>query len=184
LLAGGAAILLVEPLLFDVAFGGKYAGGRAILPHTLVACVFFGVIGIAYNYLWCAERAMLSSLAVLVGVIVNVGLNLLLLPRYGLGGAVLATAAANFIALVLAYAFAVRCGLDFDRGVWIVLALPPLLLTGPWIALAMLLVIAAWVISGTQVLSREEKELVLQVMQQYCLRAQQGITDLRTRLCA
>ena len=46
---------------------------------------------------------MLGSLAVLVGMLVNIGLNLLLLPRYGLAGAVAATAAANLAALAVAY---------------------------------------------------------------------------------
>jgi O-antigen/teichoic acid export membrane protein len=167
LMAGGVAILLAEPLLFEVAFGGKYAGGRAILPVTLTACVWFGVIGIAHNYLWCAERAMLGSLAVLVGVVVNIGLNLWLLPRYELAGAVAATAAANFTALAAGYLFCWRCGMRFDRGVWIVLALPPLFCAGPWIALAALAAVAAWALRGRVILSDEEKQQLAQVAQQY-----------------
>ena len=34
-LAGGAAILFLAPWLFSFAFGGKYAGGLAVLPLTL-----------------------------------------------------------------------------------------------------------------------------------------------------
>ena len=149
LMSGGVAILLVEPLLFDVAFGGKYAGGRAMLPGTLTACVWFGVIGIAHNYLWCAERAMLGSLAVLVGVVVNIGLNLLLLPRYGLAGAVAATAVANVAALTVAYLLCLRCGLRFDPGVVDHSALcrrcSALARGSPWLALV---ATAAWAVVG------------------------------------
>ncbi len=167
LLAGGVVILVAEPLLFDVAFGGKYAGGRAILPYVLAASVWFGVMGIAQNYLWCAERAMLGSLAVLVGVAANVTFNLYLLPEYGLVGAVAATAGANLIALALAYGFGVRCGLKFDPGVWIILALPPVLCAGPWIALSVLLAIGALAMSGRLILSAEDKQQVMVVLRRY-----------------
>jgi O-antigen/teichoic acid export membrane protein len=170
LMAGGVAILIFEPLLFDVAFGGKYAGGRAILPGTLVACVWFGVIGIAHTYLFCAERAMLGSLAVLLGIVVNVGLNLLLLPQYGLAGAVAATAVANVTALAVTYVFCVRCGLRFDPGVWIILALPPLFLAGPWIGLLALAAVAAWATGGHGILSRDEKSHLLAGWRRYALR--------------
>jgi O-antigen/teichoic acid export membrane protein len=167
LMAGGVAILLAEPLLFDVAFGGKYAGGRAILPITLTACVWFGVLGIAQNYLWCAERAMLGSLAILVGVLLNIVLAFVLLPRYGLPGAVAATATANLAALGTAYLLGMRCGLQFDPGVWIVLALPPLFCLGPWIALIVLVATAAWGIKGRWILSREEKDQLLEAWRHY-----------------
>jgi PST family polysaccharide transporter len=179
LLAGGVAILLAEPLLFDVAFGGKYAGGRAILPHVLAAAVWFGVMGIAQNYLWCAEKAMLGSLAMLVGVTANVAFNLVLLPQYGLAGAVAATAGANLIALGLAYGFGMRYGLTFDPGVWIILALPPVLCAGPWIAFSVLLAIGAWGATGDRILSRDEKEQVWGVLRQYGDRFRLRLRDQR-----
>ena len=44
---------------------------------------------VATSYLWCAERPALSSLPVAAGLAVNVTMNLLLVPRFGLQGAVL-----------------------------------------------------------------------------------------------
>jgi O-antigen/teichoic acid export membrane protein len=104
---------------------------------------------------------MLGSVAVLVGVLLNIGLNLILLPRYGLTGAVAATAVANFAALATTYLLAMRCGLKFDVGVWIVLALPPVFCAGPWITLLALTIIAAWACLGRGILTAQEKHQLL-----------------------
>lgn len=104
---------------------------------------------------------MLGSLAVLAGLLINIGLNLVLLPSYGLAGAVASAAIANLIALGVTYVFSVHCGLKFDCGAWIVLLLPPLLCFGPWIALSGLALVALWAAKGTQILSPAEKDQVL-----------------------
>ena len=42
--------------------------GLAVLPWMLACCVWMGLFATAYNYLWCAERAGLGSLIVLLGL--------------------------------------------------------------------------------------------------------------------
>ena len=101
LVGAGVLAMLIAPLLFGTAFQGKFAEGQAVLPWTLLYSVWFGLAAVAQNYLWCAEKARWGSLALLVGLAANVLLNLLLLPRCGLLGAVAATSAANAIVLVL-----------------------------------------------------------------------------------
>jgi O-antigen/teichoic acid export membrane protein len=167
LMLGGAAILAVAPWLFGWAFAGKYAGGLAVLPLTLTYCVWFGVIGIAQNYLWCAERARIGSLAVLVGVVSNVLLNLLLLPRYGLAGAVAATAVANFLALALTCLFSHRAGMTFDRGAWLAMLLPPLFVLGPLMCAAALAVFAVLMLRGEVVLTWEDRRQLDLAWQQW-----------------
>ena len=124
LTAGAVLVLAAAPLLFQIAFRGKYAGGLAVMPWTLIYCIWFGLTIVAQKYLWCAERAGLVGLALLLGLAVNVGLNLLLLPRLGLLGAVLATAAANFVALMVVVAISRRLGFRVDLGTWVALLLP------------------------------------------------------------
>ncbi|MFO0897771.1 MAG: lipopolysaccharide biosynthesis protein [Pirellulales bacterium] len=132
LTAGSAVILVAGPFLFDTLFEGKYAGGMAVLPWTLVYCVWSGMTTVAATYLWCAERARLMSLALAVGLVVNVLLNLLLAPTLGLKGVVLATATANFIALSITYLFGHWLGWRIDSGTIVVSLLPLLLPCGAW----------------------------------------------------
>ncbi len=157
LIAASAAVLFVAPWLFGVAFQGKFAGGMAVLPWTLAYCIWFGVAMVAQQYLWCAERAGLVGLALGAGLAVNIVLNLALLPRLGLLGAVLAATAANLVALLLILAFARLAGFRAHRGLWIILGLAPAICLGPWVTVVVLLAIALEAIRTDQILSREEK---------------------------
>ncbi len=156
----GVAVLLAAPWLFDVAFAGKFAGGEEVLPWALTYCIWFGLILAAQMYLLCAEQARLASLALGAGLAVNVVLNLLLLPRLGLLGAVLATAAAHAVALLLVLAFCRWSGLAIDRGTWLIMALPVVLNLGPWIALAVMGAVALAAVRDRALLDEEERALL------------------------
>ncbi len=146
LFAASVAIMLAGPLLFGVILRGKYDGGLVVLPWTLAYCNWLGLAVVAQNYLWCAEKARLSSLAFLIGLLVNVGLNLVLVPQHGLLGAVWATAAAKLVAMSLIFLFSKKLGHTLDHSVWLIALLPVALGGGLWVALTALggIVIAAF----------------------------------------
>jgi polysaccharide transporter, PST family len=177
LAAGGTVVLLAAPLLFGFAFGGKYDGGLSVLPLTLTYCVWLGMAYVADRYLWCAERTRLASISFLVGLIANVGLNLLLLPRYGLYGAVLATTIANLVALLLILAFSRWLGMSIHRGTWLVVGLPLAFSMGPWVSLGLLIAVATIAISTNLLLNEDEKQELLGVWR----RAMEKISGSRTR---
>ncbi len=158
---GCAAVLLAAPLLFGLALKGKFAGGLAVLPLTLTYCTWFGISALAQNYLWCAEKARLGSLAFLVGLVLNVGLNLLLLPRLGLPGAVLATAAANLVVLAMILGLMCRLGFRLDAGICIILAIPLVFWLGPWVTLTALTAIGLQACLTERIFSRDEKQQLL-----------------------
>jgi PST family polysaccharide transporter len=160
LLAGSCVVLVLAPLLFDWAFQGKYNGGLDILPWTLVYMGWTSLIYVASPYLWCAERARLPSLALLVGLGINLLLNLLLVPRFGLPGAVWATAAANAVALAVLYLLAARFGLLMDTGL-LVLSLAPLALgVGLYAALAAVVVLLHQAATRNWLLRPQEKQVL------------------------
>ena len=130
LTGAGLAVLICKPLIFDWAFKGKYSDGLAVLPLTLTYCVWFGLTAILQNYLFCVEKARLTSWAFMAGLISNVGLNYLLLPRYGLAGAVTATTIANLLVLILIAWFNRVAGFRYDGASLAALALPGLLILG------------------------------------------------------
>ena len=178
LVAGGTTVLLAAPLIFGVAFQNKYALGQAVLPWTLTYCTFFGLQSVAQNWLWCNEKTRLASIAMIAGLAVNVGLNLVLLPRMGLVGAVLATAAGNV--LVLAGIMACNRWLGFhpDRGVAVGLALPLALAFGPWVAAAALVAVAAVALRTRALLSSEEKTQLADGLRHYRQRARRWASSL------
>ncbi len=89
---------------------------------------------------WCCERAHLTTITLFCGLVVNIGLNLVLLPRFGLLGAVVATAAANITALFALVAVCRKWGLRLDRSCWVAAALPVAVCLEP--ALASLVLVA------------------------------------------
>ncbi len=143
LFAAGAVLLVAAPLLFGLVLAGKYAAGMTLLPWTLMYCTWGSLAVVATNYLWCAERARLASLALAVGLVVNVALGAWLLPRYGLLGAAWGTSAANAFTLAAIYYAAWHAGMRFDLGTWLSALAPLALLGGPSVALCTLLLLAA-----------------------------------------
>jgi len=170
LTVGGAGILLIAPWMFGVAFEGKYAAGEAVLPWTITFCVWLGMTGLAQNYLWCAERVGLGSLALFIGLLLNVGLNLALVPRYGLQGAVWATAAANLLALQLTYLFAYRVGLQPDARVWLATLLPLSLAGGLATALVAVVVVLLLAVASDWLIDAGEKQMLRGVLDKYLRR--------------
>ncbi len=156
-LAGSVVVLFAAPVLFVVGFENKFQGGLVVLPCTLAYCAWFGMFAVAQNYLWCAERAALATVPLAVGFVLNIGLNLLWLPSYGLPGAVWATTVANLAALVLTLEFSRWCGMRVDPGTWLLIWPWPVCAWGRGLALATLVVVVVATLAGQRLLSSDEK---------------------------
>jgi O-antigen/teichoic acid export membrane protein len=167
LTAGAAIVLFAAPTLFRVGFQSKFAGGLHVLPWTLTYCTWFGLSMLLQTYLWCAERAYVASVVAALGVLVNVGLNLVLLPRMGLLGAVLATAAANGTALLIMGLLCRRYGFSLHHGTIVGLFLPATIPLGPWVVLLVLTAVVIETIGTDRFLSREEKQEIVTGAEQY-----------------
>ena len=175
LLMGAVVILIAAPVMFEVAFKGKFAGGQAVLPLTLAYCLWFGMTRVAQKYLWCAEHVRLAAAAWGVGLLMNIGLNFLLLPRLGLAGVVLSTVAGNVASLLTMYFFNMRHGMRIDGGTWLVSASPALLLTGFWPTVIGLAAIVLVAVSTSLVINAAEKQQLLDVWHDYFGRLRAGI---------
>jgi polysaccharide transporter, PST family len=158
LFAASVAVLFVAPWLFEIAFQNKFQGGLVVLPWTLAYCTWFGTIAVAQNYLWCAERPGLNSVAMLAGLLLNIALNLLLLPSFGLEGAVWATTVANLATLVLVFVFSGWQGMHVDSGTWILSLAPAALSLGSWGSLGVLAAISVLSAGTNRVLNHQEKQ--------------------------
>ena len=142
MLAGGVVVLWFAPLLFRVAFQGRYNEGLAVMPWTLTYCVWYSLLLVAQNYIWCAERAKLGTLPLVAGLAINVGINLVLVPAWGLLGAVVSTTAATAAALAVLYWINRRVGMRLERGTILLSAAPAALCGGVWCGSAALVLLA------------------------------------------
>ncbi len=165
--AGSVAVLFAAPLLFELVWQGKYAAGRALLPLALASCSWLGLLNVSQMYLWCAERATLGCLSLAVGLVANILLNLVLIPAYGLPGAVIATATSHFAVLGMVLALNRGLGMRVQRSTGLVALLPIALLWGPWMALVVLAATAAVLLTTHQLLSANEWRRITSVWQEY-----------------
>lgn len=173
LFSAAIAVLALAPLLFEHAFRGKLAGGLAVLPWPLAYCIWFGIIPVAQNYLWCAEKARAGSIAFFLGLVLNIGLNSLLIGPFGLHGAAWSTTAANLLVLLLIYAFSAWSGMRIERGVLLLTFIPLALPLGPLAACGVLLLVVIATFATNTIFTRDDKDQILAAVARYSTRANQ-----------
>lgn len=161
---GGTMILLLSPFLFETVFQGRYNDGLAVLPLTLVYCIWFALYTLGQDYLWVAEKGKWATVALALGLVVNIALNVLLIPIMGLWGAVIATAAGNLAIVLVIFGLNHRFGCRADFGVWLALLMPTILLTGTTLATVASIVLFATCLVTEWVFSSEEKAEVVEIV--------------------
>jgi O-antigen/teichoic acid export membrane protein len=160
MLAASLLILWGAPLLFHVAFEGKYDGGLAVLPWTLTYCVWYALLIVAQNYIWCAEKTKLGSLPLGIGLAANILMNLVLLPIWGLYGAVLATTVSTGLALALLYWLNRREGMELQAGLLWLSATPIALGGGIWLAAAVLAAVVVAALFSRTIFTDGERSML------------------------
>lgn len=157
MLVVGVGVLTFCPALFHYGFENKYAAGLAVMPWTLAACVWFALLLIAQQYVWCAEKSGSATGPLAIGLVTNIVLNLYLLPLWGLLGAVVATAVATLLTLLAQLYVNHRAGMHVHRGTVLVVLAPALLTLGPLVASVGAAVLLGLAVSRGWVLNLEER---------------------------
>ncbi|MBN1951922.1 MAG: polysaccharide biosynthesis C-terminal domain-containing protein [Bacteroidales bacterium] len=100
-------LFALAPVLVRLAFGERYLPSAGIIRAILPGIVFFVILKIINSQFIGTGKPQLTLLALLPSLLVNIGLNFILIPRYEGIGAAIATNISYFIAsllLVLVYA--------------------------------------------------------------------------------
>jgi O-antigen/teichoic acid export membrane protein len=92
--------LLIAPQLLSAVFGTAYVPAATALKLLLLSLLFVAAHGTTRNLFLAHDRLGIETAIMSVGVLLNIALNLYLIPRYGLNGAGFATAAAEGFVLV------------------------------------------------------------------------------------
>ena len=133
--------LAFAPVIFGWMLKGNFSEGFEVLHVTLAYCIWYGLLTLAANYIWCHERPVLACAAAVIGIVVNAALNYALLPRWGLAGAVSATAIANLTILTSVCVICRALGFAMRRGTVIAMLLPGCLCFGAIPALACMIAV-------------------------------------------
>ncbi len=92
---------LVAAPLMDFVFGQDYTESTAVLIIHIWGGVFIAISGISYRFLIAEGLQKYSLYRGATGVVVNIALNFILIPNYGVIGAAVSTVVSQFMALYL-----------------------------------------------------------------------------------
>lgn len=139
----GAMILVLAPVLYEVVLQDRYTEALDILPLTLVYAIWFSLFIIGKDFLWVIEKGKWAVAAAALGVGANIVLNWLMIPVYGLWGAVGATTISCGLTLGGIYLLNGKFGATQGLRCWLVTFAPLLLLSSEYrLSLVAILVIA------------------------------------------
>ncbi|OYP36326.1 lipopolysaccharide biosynthesis protein [Rhodopirellula sp. MGV] len=119
-LAGSVGVLLIAPVLFGDLWKDKFTLGEALLPMALCFCSIGAISTVTQNYVWCIEKAWITSCFVLMGLIVNFVSGYFLVQRMGIEGVVASTLVAHLFVLSAVFIVCIRHGLRIDLGVLLI----------------------------------------------------------------
>ena len=164
MMAANIVLLFAAPMIFETVLDGRYDDGLMVLPLTMVYCTWFSIITVSQDFLWVSENGKYAVATLAIGLIANVVFNMLLIPSYGLWGAVAATSIGNLFGLVLLFLANQRFGCRPDFGCWMAVLLPLLLLLPEVYAAVGFGTFAIFSAMGTWVFSKTEKQEIAQLL--------------------
>lgn len=118
LMAPTAIIFLIFPgELLDMMYGSEYAAGKTVMVLFAIAGFVRGA-SLIHSSIFAALRMLKVELKIaVIAALVNVALNLVLIPAYGIDGAAFASAAALMLVSVLFFYYSKKIlGYVFLRG--------------------------------------------------------------------
>ncbi|MEM9586857.1 MAG: oligosaccharide flippase family protein [Planctomycetota bacterium] len=143
---GAAVVVWIAPWMFDNLLQGRYSDGLVLMPMAVVFCIWTAIVTVGQDYLWVAEKGRSVAIALAVGLVVNLILNVWLMPTHGLAGAVIATLVANAVVMVGVWYLMMHHGYRLDIADVMAGLMPAALLLGPHVAVCS--VLAALVSTG------------------------------------
>jgi O-antigen/teichoic acid export membrane protein len=116
LVVGG--IIVAAPLL-ETVFGSDYTDGADAFKFLLLSVGFVFLHGANHNIFLAVNRLKTEMMIFAAAAAVNIGLNIFIIPRYGIVGAAFVTAAADALTLVLGLIVINQIGVPFSLlSVW------------------------------------------------------------------
>ena len=98
---GGGAVVLMSRVFVNILFADTYYGAWEFIPTLTAASVFSALTTFMGSVYLVKKKSMLSFLTSMLGAVLNIALNLLLIPTMGAQGAAVATAVSYLAVFVV-----------------------------------------------------------------------------------
>ncbi|MEZ6094574.1 MAG: oligosaccharide flippase family protein [Pirellulaceae bacterium] len=165
MMGANVVLLALGPFVFDVLLDGKFNDGLAVFPMTMMYCTWFSIATLSQDFLWVSEKGKIAVLSLGAGLLINILFNALLIPTYGLWGAVIGTSLGTASTLCLLLWANARYGCPPDLGCWAAVIMPMILLLPTSIATVVYIAFVAQAFKTSWIFDREEKRQVVDMLQ-------------------
>ena len=116
LVVGG--VIISAPLL-EAVFGREYTEGSAAFQFLILSIGFVFLHGTIHNIFLAVNRLKTEMMIFAVTAAINIGLNILIIPSYGIVGAAVVTAFTEGLVLILGLIVVNKIGIPFRlRSIW------------------------------------------------------------------
>jgi O-antigen/teichoic acid export membrane protein len=112
-----AGLAAIARDLLDIVTRGVFVGAAGVVAWTAVGVFFYGIYLLTSIGLNITRQTQYYPVSTLAGAATNIGLNILLIPRYGIIGAAWANAAAYGLQAAIAFGLSQRLyPVDYEYG--------------------------------------------------------------------
>ncbi len=161
MLAASLVLVLLKTWVLSTLYGAEYVPGAAVIAPLLAFKCFDVMYSITGMYSGLIEKTYLPGIAIAAGLALNVGLNLALIPRFGMQGAAYAAMFSYALVNVLLYWLNRAYGLRLTRRTVMVTVLPFALLLPTLALVAVAGVVCVAIVRGTWIFDAAEKQQLL-----------------------
>lgn len=166
MLGASLVLVLMKGWVLGFMYGHAYAPGAVVLAPLLAFQCFDVMYSIAGMYSGLIEKTYVPGIAVAIGLALNVGLNLVMIPRFGMRGAAYAAMFSYGLVNVVLYLLNRHHGLRLTRRTLLVSALPLSLLLPPGVLVPLAAGVLVAIFRGTLLFETAEKDELLRAMRQ------------------
>jgi O-antigen/teichoic acid export membrane protein len=174
--AGFGVSILAEPLLSGLTTAEFVSTGRFIIPLIALSMVLYGVHAIFGMVVTLSKRTIVFTIAFGVGAAINLGLNILLVPHWGVMTAAITTVLAYLVVVIIMYYqagkylkfdpqldFVIKSILSSAVMTLVIWAINPVGITGIILSIAIGAFVYFAVLFSLRGLKREEIKFVLKI---------------------
>ncbi len=166
MLGASLVVVLIRGWVLAFLYGAEYAPGAVVLAPLLAFQCFDVMYSITGMYSGLIEKTYLPGIAVGIGLGLNVALNLVMIPHFGMRGAAYAAMISYGVVNIVLYLLNRRHGLQLTGRTLAVSALPLSLLLPPLALVPLAGAVLLASVRGSWIFEQAEKdELVVAVRQ-------------------
>ena len=162
LLIGALCLMLVKTRLIDLLYGAEYVNCTPVIGMLLVFWLLNSTYGILASYAGLIEKTYILLIGSFAGLIFNVSLNYIFIPRYGIAGAAAATTISFGITILTILIWYNIQGWRMGLNTLITCLLPCIFLFDEIVMAAVCLAVVVTVLGTEFLITKDEKKRLYQ----------------------